>query len=77
MSDDKQVGGMNYQPRYVQFARVRGFEPGAPDAPMMYEFINWIRRKWNQWAKANNRSTYSLTEQNHAAFDEWLAKESE
>ena len=47
-----------YTTRYKQFARVRGFEPGSPDAPMMYEFINWIRRKWGEWAKANGRSTY-------------------
>jgi len=32
-----------YQPRYVQFARVRGFEPGSDEAPMLYEYINWIR----------------------------------
>lgn len=65
-----------YQPRYLQFARVRGFEPGSPDAPMPYEFVIWIRRKWREWASLNGRrDTYGLTQEDHAAFDAWLRTE--
>lgn len=69
---------MNYQPRYVQFARVRGFEPGSPDAPLMHEFISWVRLKWALWAGLHGRKNlYGLTPEDHKAFDEWLAKEPE
>ena len=65
-----------YQPRYLQFARVRGFEPGSPDAPMPYEFVIWIRLKWREWASLNGRrDTYGLTQEDHAAFDAWLRTE--
>ena len=64
---------MNYQPRYIQFSRVRGFEPGAPDAPPIFEFILWMSRKWREWAQLNGRKdTYSLTQEDHKSFDEWL-----
>lgn len=67
---------MTYQHRYVQFARVRGFEPGSPEAPPIYEFINWIRGKWGQWAALNGRKdTYSLSQEDHASFDAWLSLE--
>lgn len=67
---------MNYQRRYVQFARVRGFEPGSPEAPLLHEFIKWVRRKWVEWAALNGRKDlYSLTPADHASFDEWLSKE--
>lgn len=67
-----------YTNRYRQFARVRGFEPGSPEAPLMHEFINWVRSKWAIWAGLHGRKNlYHLTEQDHAAFDEWLKGEKE
>lgn len=69
---------MSYQPRYVQFARVRGFEPGSPEAPLLHEFISWIRRKWSAWAAHTGRKGLDgISAEDHAAFDAWLAKETE
>jgi hypothetical protein len=66
---------MTYTARYTNFARVRRFEPGSPEAPMMYEFVIWLRAKWEEWAKLCGRNTYHLTPEDHAAFDVWLSKE--
>ncbi len=64
---------MSYQHRYAQFARVRGFTEG--NEPLMHEFITWINRKWSEWRVATRfRSSY-LTQEDHAAFDAWLEKE--
>jgi hypothetical protein len=50
---------MTDQPRYAQFARVRGFEPGSDQAPLMHEFISWVRIKWALWAGCyTHRSTF-------------------
>lgn len=66
----------DYTPRYQQFARVRGFEPGSKSAPLMYEYISWIRSKWGEWAWHTQRKGLQvLTPEDHAAFDEWLSKE--
>jgi hypothetical protein len=66
---------VTYTTRYTNFARVRGFEPGSPEAPMMFEFIAWIRSKWAEWAKLRGRDAYHLTSEDHADFDAWLAGE--
>lgn len=67
---------MNYQPRYAQFARVRGFNPG--DEPLMHEFISWVRLKWAIWAGLHGRKDLrGLTQEDHKAFDAWLEKETE
>lgn len=69
---------MTVQPRYAQFARVRGFEPGSDQAPLMHEFISWIRGKWALWAGLHGRKNlYGLTQDEHKAFDKWLEGESE
>jgi hypothetical protein len=66
---------VGHQYRYKQFARVRGFELGSPDSPMMHEYIEWIKGKWSQWwAHVGLKPTY-LTPEVHDAFDAWLAKE--
>ena len=66
-----------YTPRYMQFARVRGFTPGTAEQPPMHEFISWVRGKWNQWAAHTQRKTlHPLSQQDHADFDAWLCKES-
>lgn len=69
---------MTVQPRYAQFARVRGFEPGSDQAPLMHEFISWIRAKWVLWAGLHGRKNlHGLTQDDHAAFDKWLEVETE
>lgn len=69
---------MTVQPRYAQFARVRGFEPGSDQAPLMHEFISWIRIKWALWAGLHGRKNLSgLTQDEHKAFDKWLEGETE
>lgn len=69
---------MSFQPRYIEFARVRGFEPGSPEAPMLHEFISWVRGKWRVWAGLHgHKDLYGLTPADHASFDEWLKGESE
>lgn len=69
---------MKYQHRYMQFARVRGFEPGSDQAPLMHEFISWIRIKWALWAGLHGRKNlYGLTQDDHKSFDAWLEKEIE
>ena len=64
---------MNYQRRYAQFARVRGFGPG--NEPLMYEYISWIKGKWDEWRKVAGCASRYLAPEDHAAFDEWLSKE--
>ena len=69
---------MTVQQRYAQFARVRGFEPGSDQAPLMHEFISWIRVKWALWAGLHGRKNlYGLTQDDHKAFDKWLEGETE
>ena len=69
---------MTYQPRYEQFARVRGFKAGSEEAPLMHEFISWIRGKWLIWAGLTGRKNlYGLTPEDHKNFDAWLLEESE
>lgn len=66
------------QPRYAQFARVRGFEPGSDQAPHMHEYISWVRQKWVLWAGLTGRKNlYGLTKEDHSAFDAWLKQEQE
>lgn len=69
---------MSYQPRYAQFARVRGFQTGSEQAPLMHEFISWVRIKWTLWAGIHGRKNlYGLTQDDHKAFDKWLEGETE
>lgn len=69
---------MSYQPRYIEFARVKGFEPGSDEAPLMHEFISWVRNKWGLWAGLNGRKDLRhLTPEDHKSFDEWLKGERE
>lgn len=66
----------DYTTRYQQFARVRGFVPGSDAAPLMYEYISWVRSKWGEWAQHTQRkSLHPISKEDHAAFDEWLSKD--
>lgn len=70
------MSASEYTHRYQQFARVMDFEPGSPHAPMLYEYIKWIRIKWRQWAdKQGRKGIHPISQDDHRAFDEWLSKE--
>lgn len=59
-------------PRFVLFARSRGRIPEKTRAG--WEFINWIRTRWNEWDKLVGHNGISHTEADHEAFDAWLAR---
>ncbi|MGH7164997.1 MAG: hypothetical protein ACREIS_05665 [Nitrospiraceae bacterium] len=75
----------DWNPRYLAYGRDE--HPGlGPDAILdadderwpggcMTGFMIWIGRRWTEWLKAHPEADpHILTDENHAAFDEWLAK---
>lgn len=78
----KSVTGEGWNRRYLAYCRAQGTpDPDAmierdherwPGGPMT-GYILWIRERWAEWATANKRDRNHLTDEDHAAFDAWLA----
>lgn len=76
-----------WNPRYVHFARVHGHEPEeqrehdreAWPGGSATGFILWMGSRWREWARqaghdrARDPNAF-LDDNDHKAFDEWLAK---
>ena len=77
----------NWNPRFVQYARVHGREPQAQldhdrnawPGGIMAGFSLWISDRWGEWHAARGlRRTASgsqdhvLTDADHDSFDAWL-----
>lgn len=82
MVEMSKTSDMKWNPRLVQYARVRGFkDPGellAQDEQAMLEFRFWIPKKWQEWYRSIGVGHLKLEQQryyqDHKAFDLWLSK---
>lgn len=83
MVEMSKTSDMKWNPRLVEYARVRGFkDPGkllASDEKAMMGFHFWIEDKWKKWYTSIGVGHLPLEQRrlhaDHAAFDKWLAKE--
>lgn len=83
MVEMSKTSDMKWNPRLVQYARVRGFKDPekllSSDENGMMGFRFWIEKKWDQWYKSIGVGHLSIEQrryyQDHGAFDKWLTKE--
>ena len=65
-----------YNPRFVNYARVHGRSPD--DMPSDYSFIEWVRERWAEWKSLDDNRQYcighNVGSEGHRLFDEWLDK---
>jgi hypothetical protein len=82
MVEMSKTSDMKWNPRLVQFARVRGYkDPGKllkEDSKTMMKFHFWIEEKWQQWYTSIGVGKLPLERQRYyqdqKAFDTWLSK---
>lgn len=83
MVEMSKTSDMKWNPRLVEYSRVRGFKDPAKllasDDKAMMGFHFWIEEKWTKWYTSIGVGHLSIEQRrlhaDHKAFDKWLAKE--
>lgn len=71
-----------WNPRYVQYARVHGRSPeemleydtGRFPGGKMCGYINWINARWNEYTSREKVERPVVSPGHHSAFDQWLSE---